>query len=215
MNHPSAPPQRRRAALRTPRTRRTLARLGGLGVFLAAAIGLAPAAWATSPPPEASSAPVPPPPPTAAPEHFPLWAIAAILVATVVPSVATTLITLALEHTRRARRAPAAATRRYMIGAAVCGAVILAVMLGIVWPRHRPTAASPVARRCSADTRSPPRTTQGSALSSRHHNGQTYEPPVRPTSISRSSCALRGPTDMRPFRSTSGWPSPAPGTTRT
>jgi hypothetical protein len=131
MNHPSAPPQRRRAALRTPRTRRTLARLGGLAVFLAAEIGLPPAAWATSRP----SAPPAALPAAAAPAHFPLWAIAAILAATVVPSVATTLITLALEHTCRARRAPAAATRRYMIGAAVCGAVILAVMLGIVWPR--------------------------------------------------------------------------------
>jgi len=69
-------------------------------------------------------------------------------------AVATTLITLAMEHTRRARRAPAAATRRCVIGAAVCGAVILAVMLGIVRPRA-------------------------------------------------------------PVRSTSGWPSPAPGTTRT
>ena len=131
MNHPSAPPQRRRAALRTPRTRRTLARLGGLGVFLAAAIGLPPAAWATSRPPAPSAAL----PPAAAPAYFPPWAIAAILAATVVPSVATTLITLALEHTRQACRAPAPATRRYMIGAAVCGAVILAVMLGIVWPR--------------------------------------------------------------------------------
>ena len=88
----------------------------------------APAAWATSPPPAPSAAL----PPAAAPVHFPPWAIAAILAATVVPSVATTLITLALEHTRRARRAPAATTRRCVIGAAVCGAVILAVMLGTV-----------------------------------------------------------------------------------
>ena len=131
MNHPSAPPQGRRAALRTLRTRRTLARLGGLAGFLAAAIGLAPAAWATSPPPAPSAAR----PPAAAPAHFPPWAIAAILAAAVVPSVATTLITLALEHTRRARCAPAATTRRCVIGAAVCGAVILAVMLGTVRPR--------------------------------------------------------------------------------
>lgn len=124
---PSWPP-------RVSRAPRTLASLGGLAIFLAAEIGLTPSAWATSPP-EASSAPVPPPPPTAAPGHFPLWAIAAILAATVVPSVATTLITLALEHTRRARRAPAAATRRCIIGAAVGGAVILAVVLGAARPR--------------------------------------------------------------------------------
>jgi hypothetical protein len=136
MNHPPAPPQRRRAARRTPRTRRTLARLGGLAAFLAAAIGVAPAAWATSPPPAPSAAP----PPAAAPAHFPPWAIAAILAATVVPSVATTLITLALEHTRRACRAPAAAARRCVIGAAVCGAVISAVVLGVMLGTVRPRA---------------------------------------------------------------------------
>jgi hypothetical protein len=38
------------------------------------------------------------------PAHFPPWAIAAMLAATIVLSVATTLITLALEHTRWARR---------------------------------------------------------------------------------------------------------------
>ena len=90
-------------------SRRTLAGLGGLAVFLAAAIGLAPAAWATPAPPEPSFAPVPPlPPPAAVPAHFPPWAIAAILAATIVLSVATTLITLALEHTRWARREAAA-----------------------------------------------------------------------------------------------------------
>jgi hypothetical protein len=46
-SHPDEPPVRAAsAAPRTPRTRRTLARLGGLAVFLAAAIGLPPAAWA-------------------------------------------------------------------------------------------------------------------------------------------------------------------------
>ena len=108
MNHPLAPSWPPRVS----RAPRTLASLGGLAIFLAAEIGLTPSAWATSPP-EASSAPVPPPPPTAAPEHFPLWAIAAILAATIVPSVATTLITLALEHSRRAgREAEAAAAAR-------------------------------------------------------------------------------------------------------
>jgi hypothetical protein len=40
--------------------------------------------------------------------HFPLWAVIAIVAATVVLSVATTLITLSLDHMRRARRASAA-----------------------------------------------------------------------------------------------------------
>ena len=52
--------------------------------------------------------PPPPPPPAAAAAHFPLWAVIAIVAATVVLSVATTLITLSLEHRRRARRTPAA-----------------------------------------------------------------------------------------------------------
>src|SRR5205085_12663667 len=91
MSHQSAPPQ-------PPRIPRTLAGLGTLAVCLAAAIGLAPAARATPSPPTSSLAPVPPlPPPAAVPAHFPPWAIAAILAATIVLSVATTLITLALE----------------------------------------------------------------------------------------------------------------------
>ena len=102
MNHPFASSRSRRVC----RIPRTLGRLDGLAVFLAAA-----------------------------PDHFPLWAIAAILAATVVASVATTIFTLVLEHTRRARRAPAAATRRCVIGAAVGGAVILAITLGAVRPR--------------------------------------------------------------------------------
>ena len=99
MNHPSAPPQQRRA----PFTRRTLARLSGLAVLLAAVIWLAPAALATPPPPEPSLAPVPPPlPPAAVPAHFPPWAIAVFLAATIILSAATTLITLALDRSRRA-----------------------------------------------------------------------------------------------------------------
>jgi spore maturation protein SpmB len=74
-------------------------------------------------------------PPAAALVHFPPWAIAAILAAAVVPSAVTTLIMLAREHARRGRRVAAAATRRGVIGAAVCGAVILTVMLGTVRPR--------------------------------------------------------------------------------
>jgi hypothetical protein len=49
-----------------------------------------------------------PAPPAAAAAHFPLWAVIAIVVATVVLSVATTLVTLSLEQMRRARRTPAA-----------------------------------------------------------------------------------------------------------
>jgi hypothetical protein len=105
MNHHPAPsPQRHRNARRAPYTRRTLARFSGLAVLLAAAIGLAPAALATPPPPEPPVAAVPPPPLTgAAPAQFPLWAIAVFLAATVILSAATTLITLAVDRTRRAR----------------------------------------------------------------------------------------------------------------
>jgi hypothetical protein len=61
------------------------------------------------PPPEpsATTAP-PPPPPVIVSAHFPLWAIVAMVAATVVLSVATTLITLALAHLHQVRRAPAA-----------------------------------------------------------------------------------------------------------
>lgn len=91
------------------RTRRTLTTLTGLAVLLTAAIGLAPAASAIRlPPPGGGGVPPPPPPPTTAAAHFPLWAVIAILAATVVLSVATTLVTLSLEHLHRARRTPAA-----------------------------------------------------------------------------------------------------------
>jgi hypothetical protein len=109
MIHRPEPPQPCLSERGTWPTRRTLAALGGLAAFLTAAIGLAPAASAALPPPEPSAAPVPPPPPTAAPTHFPLWAIVAMVAVTVVLSVATTLITLSLEHLRQARRTQAAA----------------------------------------------------------------------------------------------------------
>jgi len=76
-----------------------------LAVCLAAEIGLARPALAAPLPPTPSFTPVPPlPPPATAPAHFPPWAIAAILAATVVLSVGTTLITLALQQIRWARR---------------------------------------------------------------------------------------------------------------
>jgi hypothetical protein len=109
MTYRLSPSQPRRPGRATPRTRRPLTMLGGLAVFLTAAIGLAPGVSATLPPPEPSAAPVPPPPPpTTATAHFPMWAVVAIVAATVVLSVATTLITLSLAHMRRARHTPAA-----------------------------------------------------------------------------------------------------------
>jgi hypothetical protein len=109
MNHRPATSQPRRAGHSSIGTRRALTALGGLAVFATAAIGLAPAASASLPPPAHSAAPVPPPPPaTAAPAHLPLWAIVALVAATVVLSIATTLITVAAENMRRARHTPAA-----------------------------------------------------------------------------------------------------------
>jgi hypothetical protein len=107
MIHRPAPSQPRLAGRGIARTRRALTTFSGLAAFLIAAIGLAPAASATHVPP---GPPVPPPPPpaTTAAAHFPLWAVIAIVAATVVLSAATTLITLSLEHLHRARRTPAA-----------------------------------------------------------------------------------------------------------
>jgi hypothetical protein len=110
MTHRPAPSQPRPVRRGIGRTRRTLATLSGLAGFLAATIALAPAASAVLPPPEPPAAPVPPPPPpAAAAAHFPLWAVIAMVAATVVLSVATTLITLSVEHLRRSRRMPTAA----------------------------------------------------------------------------------------------------------
>lgn len=110
MTHQPASSRPRLLGRGTPRRRRTLARLSGLAVFLTAAIGLAPAAWATNlPPPGESGAPLPPPPPsTTAAAHFPLWAVIAMVTATVVLSAATTLVVLSLESMRRSRHTPAA-----------------------------------------------------------------------------------------------------------
>jgi len=107
MNHRPAPSQPRPARRGIPRTRRTLTSLSALAVFLAPEIGLAAAAPGRLSP-QPSGAPVPPPPSTAAPAHLPLWAVVAIVAGTMVLSVATTLITLAVERMRRTRRTPAA-----------------------------------------------------------------------------------------------------------
>jgi hypothetical protein len=111
MIHRSAASQPDHALRGIPRTHRALTTLSGLAVFLTVAIGFAPAASATHVPPGAPGVPPPPPPPpppAVAAAHFPLWAVIAIVVATVVLSVATTLVTLSLEQMRRARSTPAA-----------------------------------------------------------------------------------------------------------
>ena len=110
MIHRSAASQPDRALRGIPRIRRALTTLSGLAVFLTVAIGFAPAASAIRlPPPGGGGAPLPPPPSTTAAAHFPLWAVIAVVAATVVLSVATTLVTLSLPHLRRARRTPAVA----------------------------------------------------------------------------------------------------------
>jgi len=108
MIHHSASSQPRPAGRGIPRIRRWAA---GLAVAAIASLAGAPAALAgvLPPPGGAVTDPVPPPPPpAAAAAYLPLWAVVAIVAATAVLSVATTLITLALEHRCRARRTPAA-----------------------------------------------------------------------------------------------------------
>ena len=84
----------------------------GLAMAAIASLAGAPAALAGALPPPGGAVtdPVPPPPPPSpsAAAHLPLWAVVTIVAATAVLSVATTLITLALEHRLRARRTPAA-----------------------------------------------------------------------------------------------------------
>jgi hypothetical protein len=108
MIHHSAPSRPRPAGRGIPRARRWAT---GLAVTAIASLAGAPAALAVPLPPPGGAVtdPVPPPPPPApAAAYLPLWAVVAIVAATAVLSVATTLITLALEHRRRARRTPAA-----------------------------------------------------------------------------------------------------------
>ena len=110
MIHHSASSRPHPAGRGIPRTRRWAT---GLAVAALASLAGAPAALAgpLPPPGGAVTDPIPPPPPPSpsAAAHLPLWAVVAIVAATAVLSVATTLITLALEHRRRARRTPASA----------------------------------------------------------------------------------------------------------
>ena len=105
MIHRSAPSQPRPSGRGIAPIRRWAA---GLAVAAIASLAGAPAALAVPLPPPggAVSDPVPPPPPAPAAAHLPLWAVVTIVAATAVLSVATTLITLALERRRRTRRTP-------------------------------------------------------------------------------------------------------------
>jgi hypothetical protein len=103
----SAPSRPRPAGRGIPRARRWAT---GLAVTAIASLAGAPAALAVPLPPPGGAVtdPVPPPPPPApAAAYLPLWAVVAIVAATAVLSVATTLITLSLEHRLRGRRTPA------------------------------------------------------------------------------------------------------------
>jgi hypothetical protein len=108
MIHHSAPSQPRPAGRGIPRIRR---RATGLAVAAIASLAGVPAALAVPLPPPGGPVtdPVPPPPPAPAAAYLPLWAVVTIVAATAVLSVATTLITLSLEHRHRTRRTPAVA----------------------------------------------------------------------------------------------------------
>jgi hypothetical protein len=108
MIHQLASSQPRLAGRGIPRIRW---RAAGLVVAAVAFLAGTPAALAVPLPPTDGGGPLvaPPPPPITAAAHLPLWAVAAIVAATVILSVATTLVTLSLEHGRQARRTAAAA----------------------------------------------------------------------------------------------------------
>jgi hypothetical protein len=78
-----------------------------LTITATAVLAGAPAALAVPLPPPDGGGPPPPPPPVTTASHLPLSVVVALVTATIVLSVATTLITLSLEQTRRARRTPA------------------------------------------------------------------------------------------------------------
>jgi len=106
MTHQPASSPPRRAGRGIPRIGRW-----PTGLTLTAAVFLAgaPPALAVPLPPTDGGGPVIPPPPVTMAAYLPLWAVVAMVTGTVVLSVATTLITLSLEHMRRARRTSAAA----------------------------------------------------------------------------------------------------------
>jgi hypothetical protein len=106
MIHQLASSQPRPAGRGIPRMRW---RAAGLVVAALAFLAGAPAALAVPLPPTDGGGTPPPPPSITAAAHLPLWAVAAMVAATVVLSVATTLVTLSLEHGRQARRTAAAA----------------------------------------------------------------------------------------------------------
>jgi len=106
MTHQPASPPRRPAGPGIARAARRAAALTVTAAAVLAAGG--PAALAVPLPPSDVSGPITPPPPTTTTAHLPLWAVAAIVTATIVLSVATTLITLSAERLWRARRSPAA-----------------------------------------------------------------------------------------------------------
>jgi hypothetical protein len=108
MIHQPASPQRRLAGRGIPRIR---GRAASLIVAATPFLAGAPAALAEPRPDGEGGTPVIPPPPATAAAHFPVWGAIAIVAATGVLSVATTLVTLSLQRMRRYRR-PAAATRR-------------------------------------------------------------------------------------------------------
>ncbi len=84
----------------------------GLTMTAMALLARAPAALAVPLPPPDGGGPVILPPPVTTAAHLPPWTVAALVTATIVLSVATTLITMSVEQMRRARRTPAAAEAR-------------------------------------------------------------------------------------------------------
>jgi hypothetical protein len=104
MIHQPVSSQPRPAGRGLPRIRRWAT---GLTVTATAVLAGANAALAGPRPAPDGGGPLPPPPVTAT-AHLPLSAVVALVTATIVLSVATTLITMSLEQTRRAHRTLAA-----------------------------------------------------------------------------------------------------------
>jgi len=88
----------------------------GLTMTATALLAGAPAALAVPLPPTDGGGPVIQPPPLTPAAHLPLPAVVALVTASVVLPVATTLITLSVERMRQARRTPAAAETQAVDG---------------------------------------------------------------------------------------------------